>query len=380
MHANTTLSRGLLTSVLSLRLTRRHRSRRHASGQRFSIFGTLQKTVLAASIVAGPSLLAAPALAGPCQAPADPFPNPFGKASALHRPIGSGAIYASDSHATTLNLRRASFNNINSNNGWGVNVYKSTYADPYVRVTAGGPYNQGLPVSLRVPAEAHNQSTTDATVVIHDATTNITHEFYYWRWNNGRPTASIYHQWNIRGAGHTGPGGARVGSSASGVAGMFGLVRGHEVNVAGYKVQHALQMALDGRGTCGMMLKKQVVWPASSTDGFCNSGDNCRGQIPYGALLALPPSVNIDSLGLSEPGKRLAKAIQDYGIYVVDNSQCPTLRGDQFIASNVKQALTNDMRKVYPRLRMVLNNDSRQSVAGGGTARAPNCAIDAPGR
>lgn len=336
--------------------------------------------MLAATLAAMPLLLAAPASAGPCQAPADAFANPFNKMSALHRPIGSGAVYASDSHATTLALKRGSFNNINSNNGWGVNVYKSTSSDPYLKVTNAGPLQYNLPVSLRVPAGAHNQATTDLMIVIHDTTTSIAHEFYYWRWNNGNPTAWGHAQWNIGGAGHSGPGGARTGTSASGVAGMFGLLRGHEVNAAGYKIQHALQMALDGQGKCGMMLKKQAVWPAVSTDGFCKSGGYCTGAIPYGALLALPPSVNVDSLGLSEPGKRLAKALQDYGVYVVDNSQCPTMRGDQFISASVKQALTNDMRKVYPRLRMVMNNSSSQSVAGGGTARAPNCAMDAPGR
>ena len=331
-----------------------------------------------ASALAVSLLLADSAAAGPCQSSTDPFANPFSAASALHRPIGSGAVYASDSHATTLNLKRAPFNSINSNNGWGVNVYKSTAADPSKRVT--GPSNKGFPTTLRVPNGAHNQSTNDATVVIHDSTTNITHEFYRWRWNNGQPSAAIHHQWSLRDAGHSGPGGKRVGSSASGVAGMFGLVRGHEVNTAGTKIEHALQMALDAKGSCGMMLKKQIVWPASSTDGFCSSSGNCRGQIPYGALLAIPPSVNIGSLGLSEPGRRLAQAMQDYGVYVVDNSNCPTLRGDQNIAGNVKQALVNDMRKIYPRLRMVLNNNPSQSVAGGGTPRAANCAINASGR
>jgi hypothetical protein len=327
------------------------------------------------------SFLAGPTLAGPCQAPLDPVSNPFNKSSALHRPIGSGAQYAGDTHATTLNLKNASFNNINSNNGWGVNVYRSTSSDPYLRVTQNGSYNVGLPTSLRVPNNAQNQSTTDATVVIHDTSTNITHEFYYWRWNGGSPTASIHRQWAIRGAGHTGPGGSGVGTSASGVAGMFGLLRGHEVNVAGYKIQHALQMALDAQGKCGMMMKNQVVWPATYTDGFCKSNSSmCRGQIPYGALLAVPPGVNIDSLGLSEPGKRLAKALQDYGVYVVDNSQCPTLRGDQHITAGVKQALITDMRKLYPRLRMVMNNNASQAVAGGGTPRAANCAFDSPSR
>ncbi len=372
----TTHSIYISRSLLSVRA----RARRAADGSiptRPREFGRRWRAATVAAGLAAPLLLTDPAAAGPCQSSTDPFANPFSAASALHRPIGSGAVYASDSHATTLNLKRATFNNINSNNGWGVNVYKSTGADPSKRVT--GPTGKGLPVTLRVPNGAHNQSTSDATVVIHDSTTNITHEFYQWRWNNGQPSASIHHQWSLRDAGHTGPGGKRVGSSASGVAGMFGLLRGHEVNSAGTKIEHAVQIALDARGKCGMMLKDQVVWPASSTDGFCG-GSYCRGQIPYGALLAIPPSVNIASLGLSEPGRRLAQAMQNYGVYVVDNSQCPTLRGDQNIAGNVKQQLVNDMRKIYPRLRMVLNNNPSQSVAGGGTPRAANCAINAPGR
>src|SRR5512132_2837040 len=100
------------------------------------------------------------------------------------------------------------------------------------------------------------------------------------------------------------------------------------------------------------------------------------GIIPYGALLALPPSVNIAGLGLSEPGRRLAAALQNYRTYVVDGTVCPNLRGDQEIDPGVRQALITDMRKIYPRLRMVLNSKAGQTASGGGTPRAENCAFD----
>jgi hypothetical protein len=56
------------------------------------------------------------------------------------------------------------------------------------------------------------------------------------------------------------------------------------------------------------------------------------------------------------------------------------MRGDQNIDGGVKQALIKDMRKIYPLLRMVLNNDAGQAASGGGMPRAENCAFNSPGR
>ena len=340
------------------------------------------RIAMLASIALVFSLPWAEALAG-CQAPADTFANPFRKGSAHHRPIGSDAVFADANHPSTISLLRGEFTNINSNNGWGINIYKSTSADPLLTVTHAGPNkNIGLPVTLRVPQNANNLLTTDATVVIYDTTSNMTHEFYYWRWNNGEPTAANHRQWDINGDGHSQPDGSRVGASASGVAGMFGLLRGYEANTPGYKIEHALQISLShGKGNCGMQLQNKVVWPAVSTDWFCKPHPElCSGDIPYGALLALPASADIASLGLSEPGQRLAEALQNYGAYAVDGSNCPTLRADQDIDAQVLQTLKQDMRKIYPLLRMVLNNEADQTASGGGTPRAENCAFDSPDR
>jgi hypothetical protein len=313
--------------------------------------------------------------AATCHAPPDTFVNPFAAASAHHRPIGSGAVFADAKHPSTLSLRKAGFSNINVDNGWGTNLYQSTPTDPLMTVRPSGG-NEGLPVTLRVPVGVNNGSKTDSVVVIVDEA-GVAHQFYQWRWNDGKPTARIHKTWDPKGPGHAS---ARVGTSASGVAGMFGLLRGEEANTPGYRIEHALQMAMDAKGACGMMLKSQVVWPAVSADGFCKDRRYCRGNIPYGALLALPPTVDIGRLKLSDPGQRLATALQDYGAYVIDNSECPTIRGDQHVNDGVRLAMVKDMKKLYPLLRMVLNNSAGQSASGGGVPLAENCAFDSPDR
>ena len=219
-------------------------------------------------------------------------------------------------------LLKGVFANINSDNGFGFNVYQSKSSDPLKTVVHAGPQNIGLPVALHVPVGANDHDTSDAGVVIVDNKVSA-HEFYLWRWNNDRPTASIHRTWSTKSSGQ----GARLGVSASGLPGLFGIIRGHEVNTPGYKIEHALQISLSHDGTCGNQLQNKVVWPAISTDWFCKSRPElCSGNIPYGALLALPPGVNTAGLGLSEPGRRLAAALQNYGTYAVDGG-LPELAG-----------------------------------------------------
>ena len=328
------------------------------------------------------SLPWADALAG-CQAPVDTFANPFRKESAHHRPIGDGAVFADANHPSTISLLRGGFSNINSNNGWGANVYESKAFNSLKTVTQAGTYDIGLPVTLRVPDGANNADKSDSVVVIVEGGTGIAHQFYQWRWNNGKPIAGIHLTWDTKGLGHSQPGGPRVGTSASGVAGMFGLLRGYEANTPGYKIEHALQISLSHahKGCSVHQLQNKAVWPAVSTDWYCKPRpEMCSGDIPYGALLALPPNVDIGSLGLSEPGERLARALQNYGAYAVDGSDCPTLRADQDIDAQILKTLKQDMRRIYPLLRMVLNNEADQTASGSGTPQAENCAFDSPDR
>jgi hypothetical protein len=109
-----------------------------------------------------------------------------------------------------------------------------------------------------------------------------------------------------------------------------------------------------------------------------------------GALLALPPNVDINAMGLeTKPAKSIAWTFQNYGGYLVDNTgrsvyALETERGpsgavvDEFRSKwgldfDIKEldtAWARDMRSIFSALNVVDNN-SATSVGGGGTPRQP---------
>ena len=321
-----------------------------------------------------------------CSSPKDVVLNPFNKNSAHHRPIGTGAIYANDSHPSVRDWRKGQSLAINVGSPWGTHVVPVTGSDPQYTITAKSP-GIGLPVTVRLPRSGLETSisfnmygTYDGVVVTHDRSTGRTHEFFQYDWNGGTPRAAIHREWDIRGLGHGTSPGQRLGTSASGVAMLFGILRGFEINNPGQEIEHALQIGLPARSGCNIMLSREVVLPATTADAFANNPGNNTGSIPYGALMAIPPSVNTNGLGLTEPGRRLARALQRYGAYVVDDAGCNggAMRADQHVSASVRNQLQSDMPKIYPHMRRILNNDVLGNpVAGGGQALAPNCAFDA---
>ena len=65
-------------------------------------------------------------------------------------------------------------------------------------------------------------------------------------------------------------------------------------------------------------LAKSVVWPASAMD---RETSNYTGPLPMGAFLTIPAGVDLTKLGLqTAQGKTLAKAAQEYGMYVMDQT------------------------------------------------------------
>jgi hypothetical protein len=110
-----------------------------------------------------------------------------------------------------------------------------------------------------------------------------------------------------------------------------------------------------------------------------------------GALLAIPASKDLSSLGLeTEPGKQLAWTLQNYGAYVVDDTWGPNFAinaesgPDGSIRSQFKadynidietwnpggSAWSRDIQRLMTALNVV-NNNSPTSIGGGGTPRQP---------
>jgi hypothetical protein len=107
--------------------------------------------------------------------------------------------------------------------------------------------------------------------------------------------------------------GIQPGATATSLPLAGGLVTLADLRAG--RIDHALAMAIPA--------SRASVWafPAQRTDGNVRSAD----AIPAGARFRIDPSVNIDSLHLPRFTAMLARAAQQYGIYVRDTSPVVTL-------------------------------------------------------
>jgi hypothetical protein len=132
------------------------------------------------------------------------------------------------------------------------------------------------------------------------------------------------------------------------------------------------------------------IWPATQVDGYAKSV--YRGKIPYlapGALLALLPSFDSSTLQTT-PGKIVAKAFQDYGAYVVDDTfwNAWALTAEDGPNGNTAKEFNSlygyelnqnpspdspfyrDIVTIFQSLYVVTNN-SATTIGGGGKPRVP---------
>jgi len=171
----------------------------------------------------------------------------------------------------------------------------------------------------------------------------------------------------------------------SGLSTIGGTLRVGELIPGAPPIHHALKINLD-EISYGCPNNKPFRWPALRGDA-CGTGDAASVE---GALYALPPSIDIKTMGLeTEPAKYLARAFQDYGAYAVDGSGWNVYclitewgpRGrviDEFEKAwgfsiqpvHKDNAWSRDMDRIFLKLEVVDNNGPN-SIGGGGTPRAP---------
>jgi hypothetical protein len=172
----------------------------------------------------------------------------------------------------------------------------------------------------------------------------------------------------------------------SGLSGVGGSLRVWEVNGSG-PIQHALKLTLPSYvlSNCNNGYR----WPAVAADSGNDdngswqyyAGSNCN--LRMGSLLAIPPSVNCNTLVSATLARRLCQAMQDYGAYVVDvhpswnaGCQCPrtdwrpmTINGEDGTGGAVGN-VGSQVLTLFEELAVVTNNGS-SAVGGGGTPRVP---------
>lgn len=308
--------------------------------------------------------------------------KPFNSASAFHRPIGTGATYADDSHASRIAwVAVVPANNgqsgggtigaINQGNPFGVASMYASASDPLRTVrrrnctdTAESALNWdpgGSNVQIRIPDSngvntvVGNQCFENTSFIVQSDYS--TYEFFQTNRNGTDYRASICRVADIRGLGHGSALGDRVGVSASGCSVRMGMLSAAAL-LAEQEIGHALKLAIySGTGSeAHELLSRSIQWPACNADSFASNPANNNGPIPYGALLAIPQTTDLSTLGLTTPqGYILGRAMQYYGCYVMDDANGIVLRADGSLGGTAT-AIVADYRKLLRHLRMVLNS------------------------
>jgi hypothetical protein len=185
--------------------------------------------------------------------------------------------------------------------------------------------------------------------------------------------------------------GIRGAHGGSGLSALGGAIRVGEL-VPGGEINHALKVNLYSKKNLYYGERKGHRWPAPVADGY--AADNYHGIVEactMGALLAIPSTVNLDTFALeTEPARIIARTLQRYGAYIVDDTGwdvyaiitewSPTGRVSKEFESvwgfSMKQReldtpWVRDIFKIMNSLHVVDNN-SDESVGGGGNPIAPN--------
>ena len=146
-----------------------------------------------------------------------------------------------------------------------------------------------------------------------------------------------------------------------GLSNLGGLIRAGEYERG---IPHALSARVNRERLSGRrnFSSPGTVWPATGGD------PPSAALLNVGTLLAIPPDVDIRKLvGDSGPGYELARAMQDYGVYITGYIDAPfvLLTGEARLNRDEEDAMVN---KLATLLKVVVNNTA-QSPGGGGTPR-----------
>ena len=145
-----------------------------------------------------------------------------------------------------------------------------------------------------------------------------------------------------------------------GLSNLGGLLRAGELETG---IRHALSARVSRDRLAGRdFVKPLTIWPAAGNAAAATS----EPGLCVGTLLAIPPDVDLRALlGENGPAYELARAMQDYGIYITGVTDAPfVLLADQRGIPAADQWLT----QLVPLLQVVTNN-SPENPAGGGMPR-----------
>ncbi len=250
--------------------------------------------------------------------------RPYSATSPWNRPIGASPAYDPRSD---LRMRALDGPLISDPREYTFPVYEVTSKTPrrsvritgwFSRVSAAGRRMRNTPgggVALPLPGNVRPAPGSDAQVIVLNRSTG--EEWGFWRLERSVDswTATNGYRYSVRWSGV--PPGASSGSKftarGSGIPYLAGLVRPCEI--ARGRIDHALAFAYDYPAG-------SFVYPATKSDGRGTD----PADLPEGARLQLDPGLTraqIGAWGCRRACFTIARALQEYGMYVVDNSGHP---------------------------------------------------------
>jgi hypothetical protein len=247
--------------------------------------------------------------------------RPYADSSPWNVPIGPNPNYDSRSSTYVANLGERLSSDPTQ---YTYPVYEVSPDTPRERVTLSGLFSNvtgggrrldrqsDAKIMLPIPSGARASSGSDSSIVIVDRRTGD--EWGIWRLKRGSSgwSGTNGYHYNTRWSAVPPTG---FGSRGSGVPYLAGLVRPCEI--ARGRIDHALAFAYD-------FPTAQIVYPATKSDGKGSVG----ADVPEGARLQLNPALSarrIRSWGCRGACLTIARALQRYGMYVIDNSGRPKL-------------------------------------------------------
>jgi hypothetical protein len=346
----------------------------------------------------------------------DPLKWPFAQDSIWNMPIGSAAVYVPANLPALPDDPYDKDRNGNPiDSSWsavpGIDweriilkptapmtqiVYSSAGWSGANRCAATSGTSSTLPITVPIPTNyvQPNDNGNDGAVFLMPDGHTLMQTQPFTRCTAGQPGTSYlsFPAVDLYGDGRTGAhGGSKLSS-------FGGSIRLGELRPGQQGMRHALKVSLFKQMdyyNCSTV-SECFRWPASTADShavdnYGSYNDNQNRAMKMGALLALPASVNINSLGLeSEPGRQIAWTLQNYGAYIVDSYGAAVFglnaeagadgnKGDEFLADygyalesrpRYNTPWTRDLQKIIP-LLAVVDNNSATSIGGGGTPRQP---------
>lgn len=221
--------------------------------------------------------------------------------------------------------------------GWSMPIYRvaaSAMPEP-VKILHR---DSGRTAYWPIPPNAEPAAKDDAHLGVMVPSEGVIYEFWAAQWQpDGTLEAGGFNAFALNGTGISDP--PRFRTTASGFAVSAGMVMREDViDPATGKadnpitIDHALAIALHAR-LCGPGVVAPAVKPELK----------CEGDIPMGALFALPPDADIESLEIHPLAKAVARALRDYGAYVNDGRLGDDYQGKEVGAFRVEPGLLREL-------------------------------------